>query len=44
MPMKANILITEIFDTQLIGEEAIKTFNHAHQFLLSVSRLQLGLS
>lgn len=31
---KANILVTEVFDTELIGEGAIYTFNHAHQFLL----------
>lgn len=31
---KANILVTEVFDTELIGEGAIYTFNHAHEFLL----------
>lgn len=31
---KANILVTEVFDTELIGEGAINTFNHAHEFLL----------
>ena len=37
MKQKANILVTEVFDTELIGEGAISTFNHAHQHLLSVS-------
>lgn len=31
---KANILVTEVFDTELIGEGAIGTFNHAHKYLL----------
>lgn len=31
---KANILVTEVFDTELIGEGAIGIFNHAHEFLL----------
>lgn len=31
---KANILVTEVFDTELIGEGAIETFNHAHEQLL----------
>ncbi|XP_071086920.1 protein arginine N-methyltransferase 7-like [Haliotis cracherodii] len=34
MPHRANILVTEVFDTELIGEGAIGTFNHAHQELL----------
>ncbi|CAN7991097.1 unnamed protein product [Ixodes hexagonus] len=29
MPEKANILVTEVFDTELIGEGAIETFTHA---------------
>ena len=33
---KANILVTEVFDTELIGEGAIGTFNHAHRYLLAV--------
>lgn len=36
MDKKANILVTEVFDTELIGEGAIRTFNHAHEHLLSV--------
>lgn len=34
MEQKANILVTEVFDTELIGEGAIKTYNHAHQQLV----------
>ena len=35
MDERANILVTEVFDTELIGEAAIATFNHAHQYLLT---------
>lgn len=34
LPKRANILVTEVFDTELIGEGAIETFNHAHLHLL----------
>ncbi|KAI5637866.1 protein arginine N-methyltransferase 7 [Phthorimaea operculella] len=34
LKQKANILVTEVFDTELIGEGAISTFFHAHQHLL----------
>lgn len=34
MPQKANILVTEVFDTELIGEGAIQIFAHAHNELL----------
>ena len=34
MPRRANILVTEVFDTELIGEGAISTFQHAHDHLL----------
>ncbi|XP_076170688.1 arginine methyltransferase 7 isoform X2 [Ptiloglossa arizonensis] len=34
MAKKANILVTEIFDTELIGEGALSTFQHAHKYLL----------
>lgn len=37
MPCRANLLVTEVFDTELIGEGAIRTYNHAHQYLLEVS-------
>ncbi|XP_063244935.1 protein arginine N-methyltransferase 7 isoform X2 [Bacillus rossius redtenbacheri] len=31
---RANILVTEVFDTELIGEGALGTFKHAHDHLL----------
>lgn len=31
---KCNILVTEVFDTELIGEGALSTFDHAHKNLL----------
>ncbi|XP_026733899.1 protein arginine N-methyltransferase 7 [Trichoplusia ni] len=34
MKEKANILVTEVFDTELIGEGALSTFSHAHKCLL----------
>uniref|UniRef100_A0A3P8UH25 Protein arginine N-methyltransferase n=1 Tax=Cynoglossus semilaevis TaxID=244447 RepID=A0A3P8UH25_CYNSE len=34
MPTKANILITELFDTELIGEGALPSYEHAHQNLV----------
>lgn len=34
MRQRANILVTEVFDTELIGEGAIETFNLAHRYLL----------
>lgn len=34
LPQRANILVAEVFDTELIGEGAIETFNHAHEHLL----------
>lgn len=36
MSNKANILVTEVFDTELIGEGALSTFKHAHDILLEV--------
>lgn len=36
MPKRANILVTEVFDTELIGEGALSTFRHAQEFLLEV--------
>ena len=35
---RANILVTEVFDTELIGEGALVTYAHAHRHLLEVSR------
>ena len=37
MTCQANILVTEVFDTELIGEGALVTFAHAHKDLLEVS-------
>ncbi|XP_076749942.1 arginine methyltransferase 7 isoform X1 [Xylocopa sonorina] len=34
MVKRANILVTEVFDTELIGEGALSTFRHAHKYLL----------
>ncbi|XP_033210575.1 protein arginine N-methyltransferase 7 isoform X2 [Belonocnema kinseyi] len=39
LPQRANILVTEVFDTELIGEGALSTFHHAHQFLLEESSI-----
>ena len=39
MDERANILVTEVFDTELIGEGAISTFNHAHDYLLTEVRI-----
>lgn len=36
LKQKANILVTEVFDTELIGEGALSTFKNAHQYLLEV--------
>lgn len=40
MPERANILVTEVFDTELIGEGAINTFTHAHRELLQVRHVK----
>ncbi|XP_077424796.1 protein arginine N-methyltransferase 7 isoform X2 [Vanacampus margaritifer] len=37
MEMKANVLITELFDTELIGEGALPSYEHAHQNLVQES-------
>ena len=39
MAARANILVTEVFDTELIGEGALATFQHAQQVLLEVRSL-----
>eukprot|EP00090_Calanus_glacialis_P010298 TRINITY_DN18678_c0_g1_i1.p1 TRINITY_DN18678_c0_g1~~TRINITY_DN18678_c0_g1_i1.p1 ORF type:complete len:702 (-),score=219.83 TRINITY_DN18678_c0_g1_i1:21-2126(-) len=39
LEQRANILVTEVFDTELIGEGAIGTYNHANKYLLSPDRL-----
>lgn len=41
MEKRANILVTEVFDTDLIGEGAIETFRHANAHLLEVITAQL---
>lgn len=38
-----NLLVTEVFDTELIGEGAISVFNHAHQELLTVNIFKIYL-
>ncbi|XP_075161410.1 arginine methyltransferase 7 [Haematobia irritans] len=35
MAMKANVLVSEVLDTELIGEGAIGIYNHAHEHLLT---------
>lgn len=35
MSERANVLVTEVFDTELIGEGAISTFTHALKNLLT---------
>lgn len=35
MQTRANILITELFDTELIGEGALPSYQHAHQNLVT---------
>jgi len=37
MAQRANVLVTEVFDTELIGEGAMSTFRHAHESLLQAS-------
>lgn len=34
LKQKCNVLVTEVFDTELIGEGALSTFDHAHKHLL----------
>ncbi|NWY24841.1 ANM7 methyltransferase, partial [Pheucticus melanocephalus] len=34
MQCRANILVTELFDTELIGEGALPTYEHAHKYLI----------
>ena len=40
---QANILVTEVFDTELIGEGALSTFQHAQDFLLEVKYFYLKI-
>lgn len=39
MQEKANILVTELFDTELIGEGALPSYEHAHLHLVQVRAL-----
>ena len=39
LEQRANILVTEVFDTELIGEGAISTYNHAARELLTAERV-----
>ncbi|XP_023162762.2 protein arginine N-methyltransferase 7 isoform X2 [Drosophila hydei] len=39
MPHKANLLVAELLDTELIGEGAIGIYNHAHDELLTEDAL-----
>lgn len=43
MQVKANVLITELFDTELIGEGALPSYEHAHQNLMQVCAVTLFL-
>lgn len=43
MLKRANILVTEVFDTELIGEGALSTFRHAQNVLLEVMLKRLVL-
>uniref|UniRef100_A0A667YIL6 Protein arginine N-methyltransferase n=1 Tax=Myripristis murdjan TaxID=586833 RepID=A0A667YIL6_9TELE len=36
MQMRANVLVTELFDTELIGEGALPSYEHAHHNLVQV--------
>ncbi|VDD75783.1 unnamed protein product [Mesocestoides corti] len=35
LPRKANVLVAELFDTELIGEGALETYRHAAEHLLT---------
>lgn len=39
MPERANVLVAEVFDTELIGEGALPTYSHAKKHLLTVSQV-----
>ena len=36
LPSKADLLISEIFDVSLLGEDALNTFKHAQEHLLNI--------
>ncbi|KAB0349509.1 hypothetical protein FD754_014366 [Muntiacus muntjak] len=37
MPCRANILITELFDRELVGERALPSYEHAHRHLVQAN-------
>ena len=37
---RANLLVTEIFDSELIGEGVLPTIRHAHDNLLRVCKIK----
>ncbi|TRY75974.1 hypothetical protein DNTS_010882 [Danionella cerebrum] len=41
MQERANILVTELFDTELIGEGALPSYEHAHTHLVQVHTSQI---
>ena len=41
MSERANVLVTEVFDSELIGEGAVPTFRHANQELLEVININV---
>lgn len=43
MQTRANLLITELFDTELIGEGALPSYEHAHRHLVQVSSSESSL-
>ena len=38
MLSRANVLVTELFDTELIGEGALPSYEHAHMHLVQVKK------
>lgn len=38
MQERANVLVTELFDTELIGEGALPSYEHAHMHLVLVRK------
>lgn len=44
IPERANILVAEVLDTELIGEGAIETYRHAHQHLMEKDFLSVPSS
>lgn len=40
MAVKADLVVMELFDTELIGEGLLPSMRHAHQYLLQVRSLK----